>query len=257
MTTSQTLFGGLALVGLIYYGLRFLRISNYWAAVTAAGIPIAFYLALKAGRWPGGDQLAMHIAAYIAAATGLAMIGLRQNSDKRRMHWAPRALIIFFLILFVINASLMTIATKGLPPSLARLLLPGDRAETPHTAFPGVVPHGGGAAKTISSELKARQRLAELGWRLEVTGLSGWRAAAPQTVRLAIRAPLPPRVNAKLELRRSGEAAAGISQPFTALGGADYALTLNAPSAGAWQATLLLDTGTETLRFEHALEIAA
>ena len=256
MTTSQTLFGGLALVAILYYGVRFARISNYWAAVTAAGIPIALYLALKAGRWPGGDQLAMHIAAYIAAATGLAMIGLRQTGEKRKLHWAPRALIIFFLILFVINASLMTIATKGLPPSLARLLLPGDRAETAHTAFPGVVPHGESAAKTVSSELKARQRLAELGWRLEVTGLSAWRAAAPQTVRLSIRAALAPQVSARLELRRSGDATAKVAQPFTALGGGEYAATLTAPDAGAWRAIVLLDTGSETLRFEHPIEIA-
>lgn len=257
MTTPQTLFGGIALVAILYYGLRFARTSNYWAAVTAAGIPITLYLALQAGRWPGGDQLSMHIAAYIATATGLAMIGLRQKTDTRKLHWAPRVLIIFFLILFVINATLMTIATKGLPPSLARLLLPGDSAGTTRTGFPGVVPHSGGAAKTVSSELKARQRLAELGWRLELTGLRGWRAGQPQTVRLSIRAPLAPQVNARLELRRSGDAKPAVSQPFAALGGAEYAATLTAPDAGAWRALLLLDTGAETLRFEHTLEIGA
>lgn len=255
MTTSQTLFGGIALVAILYYGLRLVRTSNYWAAVAAAGVPIALYLALQAGRWPGGDQLSMHIAAYIATATGLAMIGLRQKTETRKLHWAPRALIIFFLILFVINATLMTIATKGLPPSVARLLLPGDSAGTARTGFPGVVPHGEGAAKTITSELKARQRLAELGWRLELTGLRGWRAGEPQTVRLSIRAPLPPQVKAKLELRRSGEAGPSVSQAFAALGTGEYAATLMAPDSGAWRAILLLDTGSETLRFEHALEI--
>lgn len=257
MTASQTLFGGIALVAIIYYALRLARISNYWAAVAAAGGPIALYLALQAGRWPGGDQLSMHLAAFIATATGLAMIGLRQKTDKRKLHWAPRTLIIFFVILFVINATLMTIATKGLPPGLARLFLPGESAGTARTAFPGVVPHGEGAAKTIRSELKARQRLAELGWRLELSGLSGWRVGQPQTVRLSIRAPLPPRVNAKLELRRSGDAAPAVSQTFAALGGAEYAMTLTAPDAGAWRAILFIDTGSETLRFEHALEIGA
>lgn len=257
MTTTQTLFGGLALVGIIYYGLRALRVSNYWAAVAAAGVPIVAYIVSKSGKWPGADQFAMHIAAYVAAATGLALIGTRAVGAARRMHWAPRALIVFFVVLFFINAALMTIASQGLPPFIASLLLPGERAGITRTAFPGVVPHDRAAAKSISTELEQRQRLAALGWRLDLRGFDDWQAGQQQRIELTIKAAALPRdLKATLELRRSGGREAQLSVPYGRIAPGHFVATITAPDEGSWIAVVELTFAEESLRFEHALRIA-
>lgn len=257
MTTSQTLFGGLALVGGAYYLLRLFRVSNYWAAVTAAGLPIAGYIVYTSGRWPGGDQFAIHLAAYIAAATGLALIGTRATTSKQRLHWAPRALIAFFVVLFFINAALMSIASHGLPPFIARLILPGERAGATHTAFPGVVPHDQSAAKTITTELKQRERLAALGWRLEFAGFDNWQAGREQRVMLKIDAKaLPQNLDATLELHKSGDANANSIVRFVPHGAGKFVATVVAPQPGGWDALIQISGGGERLRFENAIVIA-
>lgn len=258
MSTAYTLFGGLAVVGAVYYLLRAFRVSNYWAAVIAAGLPIAAYIVYTAGRWPGGDQLAMHLAAYIAAATGLALIGTRSTGATRRLHWAPRALIAFFVVLFFINAALMSIASHGLPPSIARFFLPGERAGATHTAFPGVVAHSQNAAKTVSAELKQRERLAALGWRLRLDGFNGWQAGRAQQLRLTIESAtaLPSDLAATLELRQSGQPRSVTSARFIALGGGHFAANVMAPAAGSWNAAIEINGGGERLRFEHALLVS-
>lgn len=256
MTTSQTLFGGLALVGAIYYLLRAFRVSNYWSAVSAAGIPVAAYIIYTSAQWRGGDQLAMHLAAYIAAATGLALIGTRTLGATRRLHWAPRALVIFFVVLFLINAALMSIASNGLPPAIARLVLPGERAGSTHTAFPGVVPHDQSAANTITSELKQRERLAALGWRLSVDGLEKWQSGREQRVTLSIDAQsLPSDLHAKLQLRRVGEHAAVVSSVFMPNALGQFNVLVVAPEAGSWTASIEITAANEHFRFDRPMTI--
>lgn len=259
ISTSYTLFGGLLLVAAVYYILRAFKVSNYWAAVSAAGVPIAGYIVYISGRWPGGDQLAMHLASYVAAATGLALIGTRAVGATRRMHWVPRALIAFFVVLFFINAALMSIASHGLSPSVARLFLPGDGAGKTHTAFPGVVAHGQTAAKSVSGELKQRERLAALGWRLRLDGFNGWQAGRAQALTLSIesKAALPSDLAATIELRRAGERRVEETTRFIATGAGQLTASITAPVEGRWHATVELRGGGERLRFEHALIVAA
>lgn len=259
MSGSYTLFGGLLIVAAVYYILRTFKVSNYWAAVSAAGVPIAGYIVYTSGRWPGGDQLAMHLAAYVAAATGLALIGTRAVGSTRRLHWAPRVLIAFFAVLFVINAALMSIASHGLPPSIAGLLLPGDRAGATHTAFPGVVPHGQSAAKSVGGELEQRERLAALGWRLRLDGFDGWQAGQGQVLTLSIdsNAELPSDLAATLELRQAGERHIAAAARFIATAPGRLTASIAAPAAGRWTATVELRGGGEPLRFEHAVVVAA
>ena len=259
ISTSYTLFGGLLVVAAVYYILRAFKVSNYWAAVSAAGVPIAGYIVYTSARWPGGDQLAMHLATYVAAATGLALIGTRAVGATRRLHWVPRALIAFFVVLFLINAALMSIASHGLPSSLARLFLPGERAGTTHTAFPGVVAHGQNAAKSVSGELKQRERLAALGWRLRLGGFDGWQAGRAQALTLSIdsNVALPSDLAAKIELRRAGERPVEETARFVATGTGQLTASISAPAQGRWHATVELRGGGERFRFEHALMVAA
>lgn len=170
MTTGLTLFGGLAAVMLLFAAARALRMPAELAGLAAAAVPLFAYFASLFGHWPGLDVVAIHIAVFISAAFVLAVLS-RYRARQSRMHWAPKALIAFFLVLVVMNASFLYVSTKGLPPALARLLLPGVGAGKVHTGFAGTTRHGEEAAKAISADLSRQHRNEQLGWRVRVEGL--------------------------------------------------------------------------------------
>ncbi len=170
METELTLFGGLAAV-LVLFGLaRLVRMPAELAGLTAAGLPLFAYIVMLFGRWPGLDVVAIHIAVFVIAAFVLVVMS-RYRAKQSRMHWAPKAFIVFFLVLIVLNAGFLYVSTKGLPPALASLLLPGNAPRTMHTGFAGTTRHGEEAAKAIGSDLAKQHRNEELGWQVRVEGL--------------------------------------------------------------------------------------
>lgn len=170
METGLTLFGGLAAVLLLYAVARALRMPSELAGLVAAGIPLFAYIATLFGTWPGLDVVAIHIAVFIIAAFVLVVFS-RYRTKQSSMHWVPKALIVFFLVLIVMNAGFLYVSTKGLPPALANLLLPGGGNKTLHTGFAGTTRHGEEAAKAIGADLSRQHRNDELGWRVRVEGL--------------------------------------------------------------------------------------
>lgn len=170
METGLTLFGGLAAVVLLYAAVRAFRMPAELAGLTAAGVPLFAYIATLFGSWPGLDVVAIHIAVFIITAFVLVVMS-RYRARQSRMHWAPKALIAFFVVLAVMNAGFLYVSTKGLPPGLARVLLPGDVDKTVHTGFAGTTRHGQEAAKAIGADLSRQHLNRQLGWRVRVEGL--------------------------------------------------------------------------------------
>jgi hypothetical protein len=170
MTTELTLFGGLAVVLLLFALARALRMPAELAGMLAAAVPLFAYIATLFWSWPGLDVVAIHIAVFIIAAFVLAVLS-RNRAKQARMHWVPKALLAFFLVLIVMNAGFLYISTQGLPPGLSRLLLPGAGDKTLHTGFAGTTRHGEEAAKTIGADLSKLHRNEQLGWRVRVEGL--------------------------------------------------------------------------------------
>lgn len=170
MTTGLTLFGGLGAVLLLFAAARALRMPSELAGLTAAAVPLFAYIAALFGHWPGLDVVAIHIAVFISAAFVLVVLS-RYRARQARMHWVPKALIGFFLVLVAMNAGFLYVSTKGLPPALAAMLLPGGGGSTVHTGFAGTTRHGQDAAKAIGADLSKQHRNAQLGWRVRVEGL--------------------------------------------------------------------------------------
>lgn len=170
MNTGVTLFGGLAVVLVLFGVLRLLRVPAVLAGLIAAALPLLAYIVTLFGNWPGLDVVAIHIAVYISAAFVLVVFS-RSRAKQARMHWAPKALIGFFLALIVMNAGFLYVSTQGLPPKLASLVLPGDGKETMYTGFSGVTRHGEEAAKSVGADLSRQYRNEQLGWNVRVEGL--------------------------------------------------------------------------------------
>jgi nitrogen fixation protein FixH len=191
MSLFQTLFGGALLIVVLYYLLRLFGVSNYWRGVISGIVPVIAYMGSSIAHWPGGDVISMHMAVYLATATVLTVIGGRKPGMAKTLHWGPKVIIGFFLVLFVIDGALLMISGQGVPPVVAKWFLPPAKktAQVPHTAFSGVVPHGEEAAKTINQFMASANRQDKLGWDVSLTGLDRLSMGSQVSVTLTAKGP--------------------------------------------------------------------
>ncbi|MBW8371863.1 MAG: FixH family protein [Thiobacillus sp.] len=252
-----TLLGGLAAVFVLYMmGGAIRSLPSILRALLAGLLPLLAYFVLIIGRWPGLDVVAMHISVFLAA--GLVLYALTQfrRRSAGRMHWAPKLLTAFFLGLVVINGSLLYIANKGLPEPLARWWLGSDGGAV-YSGFSGVVEHGQGAAKAVSSELSQAHRESELGWQVEMSGLDSNEATRAIQVRVKDRTGLPvDRIEGELRLLRPGAAQPALILPLSALDAGTYGGVLRLPASGRWLVELRL-LRDHTMHYQLTQELVA
>ena len=241
MNTMTTLFGGLAAVAVLYaIGGAIRSLPPILRAALAGLIPLLAYFVLIVGRWPGLDVVAMHISVFLAAGLVLYAVTQFRQRSVGRLHWVPKLLIGFFLGLVVINGALLYIATKGLPEPLASWWL-GSEGTAVYSGFSGVVAHGEGAAKAVSSELSQVHRESELGWQVEVSGLDSVETVRVVQVRVKDHTGLPvDHIEAELRLLRPGAAQPTLILPLGALEAGVYGGQLRLPASGRWLVELRL-----------------
>lgn len=257
MTTIITLFGGMiAVLALYAIGGLFRSVPPMLRAVLAAVIPLMGYFVLIIGRWPGLDVVAMHISVFSATALVLFALTQFRRRGGKKMHWAPKLLISFFIGLAFLNAALLQIANKGLPEPLAKWWLGSDGGAV-YSGFSGVVPHGENAAKAVSSELRETHQESQMGWQVEVSGLVGLGKANLIQVRVKDRTGLPvERVAAEIRLLRAGVAEPALIVPLDAVEAGVYKGVLTLPATGRWLVeTRLMQNGK--LHYHHIQELAA
>lgn len=257
MTTLTTLFGGLAAVFVLFALGGFVRrLPLVLRAVLAGLIPLLAYFGLTVGRWPGLDVVAIHISVFLAAALVLFALTQFRRRGAGRMHWVPKLLTAFFVGLVVINATLLYIATKGLPEPLARWWLGSKGDGKPvYSGFSGVVPHDRGAAKGVSSELSELHRESQLGWEVAVSGLDGEGRTRPVKVRVKDRTGLAvERLDAELRLLRPGATVPTATLPLVSAEPGVYIAALVLPAGGRWLVEFGLVQNGEA-RFRSTQEI--
>lgn len=257
MNTMTTLFGGLGAVLVLYATCGLWRgLSPILRAVLAGVIPLAAYFILIVGRWPGLDVVAIHISVFLAAALVLFAFTQFRRRSTGRMHWVPKLLTAFFIGLVFLNAALLYIASNGLPDPIARWWL-GSNGGAVHSGFSGVVPHGEGAAKTVSSELSETHRESTLGWQVAMSGLDVPGNERPLRIRVTDRSNAPlERVDAEVRLLRPGETTPALTLPLSAAEPGVYLGVLSLPASGLWLLELRLKQD-DTLRYRSMHELAA
>ena len=240
MTTLTTLFGGLLLMLGLYSALSWVvALSMALRATLASSITLIVYFLLIVGRWPGLDVVAMHISIFLVSGLLLYLFSSRRR-NKAGLHWVPKILIGFFVLLAGINSFLLYISTHGLPPKLAHLWLPGN--DVVNSGFSGVVEHGEEAAKAVSSELSRSHAATELGWRIQIAGLQEL-AHASQIVSVKVmdRSGLPLRgLQAELHLLRPGATHPAAIMPLVYKDAGEYSNVLDLPAKGRWLVEVVL-----------------
>jgi len=185
LTSTETLFGGLLAVAALFMLARRMGLSHYWSGVLGGALPFMAYLGYTMVVWQGGDMLAIHLAVFMATAAVLGVFGAVQSGSKEKMHWAPKAIAIFFGLLVVFNAFLLSISSHGLPDKISGLFLPNPENQRLHTAFPGVIPHD--RNKLYEQHMQRVEEQKNLGWKLDVTGLDDLHSGQTFKVRVLVK----------------------------------------------------------------------
>lgn len=256
MSTLSTLFTGLAAVLLLYWAGGYLRaLPAVLRALLASCIPLLVYFLSIVGRWPGLDVVAIHISVFLAAGLVLYILTLQRRRSAGRIHWVPKLLVAFFAGLTVINASLLYIATQGLPEPLARWWLGSDGGAV-YSGFSGVVPHHQDAAKAVSAALSQAYDESRLGWQVEVEGLDAAAGPVRQVqVRARDRTGLPlTQLQAEVLLLRPGSPAPQAQLTLQAAGAGLYVGQLELPERGRWIVELRLADG-DRARYRDSREL--
>ena len=257
MNLFVSIFGGMLLTAMVFGAVRSIKLSNFWAAVIAAALPSFAYMAYSAMNWPGLDVLTMHVVAFPTVAMLLYQIGGAKDAPYQKIHWAPKLLIGFFVLITVILGGFVYIAGNGVPPVVAQWLLPNIEGKTVHTGFAGVVSHGEEASKTIAHHRSMQTKLARLGWNVEVKGLDALRTnqAGEVSVMLTDNQSQPiEAVAVSLGLGRPGQPAQSQFKLIPA-GGGRYLTQVKLESGGEWLAVLSLEYAGEHLVIDHEIGI--
>lgn len=240
MTTLTTLIGGLLLMLILYGALGWVTaLTTALRAMFASSFTLIVYFLLIANRWPGLDVVAMHISIFLVSGLLLYLLSARRR-NKAGLHWAPKTLIGFFVLLAVINSFLLYISTRGLPPQIAHLWLPGE--DVVNSGFSGVVEHGQEAARAVSSELNRSHAASELGWRIQIAGLQeSAHASQIVSVKVLDRSGLPLRgLQAELHLLRPGATHPAAIMPLAYKDAGEYSNVLDLPAKGRWLVQVVL-----------------
>ncbi|MDD5387740.1 MAG: hypothetical protein PHD37_00220 [Gallionellaceae bacterium] len=253
MNLLITIFGGMLLTALLYGAARLIKLSNFWAAVAAAGLPSAAYLFYAFSHWAGLDVVTMHVVAYPTVALLFYLLYESKPGKDLHVHWVPQLLIGFFVVLTVLLGGFVYVAVNGLPAVLAERLLPNAKGKTLHTGFAGIVEHGEEAAKSIAQHRDIDARLARLGWNVEVDGLDALNRGRGSEVKVLLRRADGAGVSGQIVrfvLSRPGQPVSA-GQPMNEVASGDYRANVSLPAAGAWLAMISFSAAGKNIVLEH------
>lgn len=258
MTTLESLFGGLTLIVALFFALRFARLPNYWCGVISGAVLTLAYFIYAALHWPGLDMVAMHFAVYVSTAIVLALLGSRKQS-RQKIHWIPKLFIAFFIILFIVDANLLFISSRGLPPVVASWLLPHKDGQRVYTAFPGVVAHGEEASKEVGQYQKTQHKQAQLGWQVTLTGLDQLHVSdnSMLIVRASDKHQRPiTGAQVKLSLLRPAQSQNDRTIRLEAKGAGVYQANISMDEPGLWIAALRVEKDQDKYESQHTITVA-
>ena len=130
---------------------KFTRWRGKQVAFTVIVITLALYIPIGILHWSSLDRFAIHFAFYVMIPYVLGIITthweIRQQLEtgaerKKWFHWAPATLVVFFIVLAMVAATIITIAEKGVPPEIMKRFFPVEKkSAVVESKFSGTVPH--------------------------------------------------------------------------------------------------------------------
>lgn len=255
LSIAETLFGGLVFAIALYFLLRVLRLSNFWASVLSGAIPFVMYIVYSTQHWGGGDVLAIHFAVFLANAGLLGVFGgMRQK--QQTLHWAPKIIIGFFIFLVISNAILLSIAGRGLPEGLTSVFLPSPENKRVHTGFPGVMPHD--RNKSYQPHLQQLEQQQALGWQIKLENVEGLTPGQPHALSVTLQDEhglVLSQAEVTLNFWRMANSRDDQSTLMREQTPGQYVADVTLPDSGRWVAEILVKLGDQRFRKQQSLFI--
>lgn len=256
LSMTETLFGGIFAAAVLFFVIRKIGLSNFWAGILSGVLPFIAYIVYSNKHWPGGDVLTIHFAVYLANAGLLIVFGGMQKK-KESMHWAPRMIIGFFIVLVLLNAIFLSISTRGLPDALTRAILPNPSEKEVHTGFPGLIPHD--RNKLYEPHLAELEQQKNLAWKVQVDGLNDLKnkQSSIVTIKLLDKEKHPVTgATVTMELWRMANSADDTTVPFAETAAGVYQAKIRLADEGAWITDLQIVHGADHFSNKQSISVA-
>ena len=237
---------------------RFTALNGKQAAVIVAFLALAVLIPLALLEWPGGDVLAIYVALFLVTPYVLGIIG---NHRERRLalagldsgrwfHWGPAVIILFFSVVFLVNATMVVLSRQGMPESMSRLLLPeGDRERQVTMAFPGTVARDFHKKEALYNDYLEQVRQQEArGWQVRQGWLETPVAGQPASFQVTVAArDGSPVIGARVrvEFLRPSDQRMDQQVELEEKDPGLYRASIELPLPGLWSTTLVIDRGDD------------
>lgn len=125
--------GVLASFALFFLFYKVMKRPGKLASLLTFLVVQAVYVPVAVLHWASLDVFAIHFAFFTMAAVlpGI-IVGNKRGAagDKGRFHWGPGIIIGFFMILVVVDSTIITLANSGASSDFIRKFLPDPRRES-------------------------------------------------------------------------------------------------------------------------------
>lgn len=149
----------------------------------SAAVVLGLYIPYAIIFWPGGDVFSIHLAIFGVVPYMLGMIShyreqaLDSEQRKKWFHWIPALFFAFFLVVVVVNMTLVTLSTSGMSSEMLQWLLPKQKGAELTSQFPGVISHDYQEKESLYNEYLARlEKQKKRGWQIK----QGWLVSPEQ-----------------------------------------------------------------------------
>lgn len=122
-----TLGGGSLLAFLVFFiAYKLLHFKGITSSLITALVMLLIYVPYSILNWSGVDTFAIHFTFFMMIAFGLGLItsGGDTSKTKKALHWGPIVIIVFFILLAMVDSTIISFATKGLEGNFAEMILP-------------------------------------------------------------------------------------------------------------------------------------
>ncbi len=249
-TLGVGVLASLALFALFY---KVLKRPAKLASLLTFLVVQAVYVPVAALYWAGLDVFAIHFSFFTMAAVLPGVIaGSGNQTDKGRLHWGPGIIIGFFMILVIVDSTIITLANSGASANFIQKFLPTpkrDDAKNVVSAFPGTVSNDYQKQYNQYNNYIAQLRTQkERGWQVAEGWLEKPQPSKPTQFRIQVTDKAGQAVSsAKVQVSflRPSDKALDVTLELLESAPGFYGQTVNLPAPGAWTMVLSIQRGDE------------
>lgn len=247
--------GVLASFALFFLFYKVMKRPGKLASLLTFLVVQAVYVPVAVLHWASLDVFAIHFAFFTMAAVlpGI-IVGNKRGAagDKGRFHWGPGIIIGFFMILVVVDSTIITLANSGASSDFIRKFLPDPRRESAQnvvSAFPGTVSNDYQKKYDLYNNYIAQLKTQkERGWQVADGWLEKPQPSQPTPFRIHVTDKTgQPVSSAKVQLSflRPSSKAMDVNLELLETEPGFYGQSVVLPAQGAWTMVLSIKRGEE------------